>query len=176
MSKILFLGIDGVLNDVISYRQDDTSFPWEVDESRLCHIKKIVEDTGAEIILIDSWRKHWSIDENKCDDIGKYLNESFEKFGLAIRDKTYFSATDDRCVEISYYLAEYSDVTAFSILDKAPSDLKRATRFVGVDQQNVCLFFALTALRNSYLIVYGQGTKFGIVRHGCLSPTRKQPK
>lgn len=135
MSKILFLGIDGVLNDIVSYRQDDTSLPWKIDDSRLFHIKKIVEYTGAELVLMDAWRKHWSVDETKCDDIGKYLNESLKKYGLAIGNKTYFSANDDRYVELSYYIAEHTEVTAFSILDKTTSDLERATHFIGVEQQ-----------------------------------------
>ena len=33
MSKILFLSIDRVLNDIISHRKDDTLLPWKIDES-----------------------------------------------------------------------------------------------------------------------------------------------
>ena len=91
--------------------------------------QKIVEDTGAEIILIDAWRKHWCINNTKCDDIGKYLNESLEKYGLAISNKTYFSANNDRYVELSYYLAENTEVTAFSILDKTHLESEKSNSF-----------------------------------------------
>lgn len=115
--KIIFLDIDGVLN---SRRYDRTrsSDEGNIDVTRLPLLKRIVDATGAKIVLSSSWRTHWDADEGLCDETGRELNPLFARFGLAIYDKTPAVSARDRDMEVRAWLATHSEeVEAFVILD-----------------------------------------------------------
>ena len=57
--KILFLDIDGVLNSRAYDRKRNWSELTNIDETRLPLVKKIIDKTGAKIVLISTWRRHW---------------------------------------------------------------------------------------------------------------------
>lgn len=58
--KVLFLDIDGVLNTKYWYTQMDRNTPkdkygYAFDPNSVANLKRIVEDTGAEIVISSSW-------------------------------------------------------------------------------------------------------------------------
>ncbi|MBQ8498184.1 MAG: hypothetical protein IJ489_12130 [Clostridia bacterium] len=85
--KIIFLDIDGVLNSA-RYQRIRTETDGNIDETRLPLVKKIMDETGAEIVLSSTWRLHWDQNEENCDRVGKELNDLFTQYGLHIIDKT----------------------------------------------------------------------------------------
>ncbi len=119
MRKILFLDIDGVLN---SKRYSDTRRPEEgnIDVSRMPLLKRIVDETSAEIVLSSSWRKHWSDDPLQCDEKGEGLNSLFAEYGLTISDRTPVLPNNhfDRPKEIGLWLETHDhEVESYAILD-----------------------------------------------------------
>lgn len=77
--KALFLDIDGVLNC-----QGSTSYfgvAPGIDEDKL---QRIVQVTGAQIVLTSSWKEDWA-EKNAA---GRYLDNVLSHVGLSICDKT----------------------------------------------------------------------------------------
>lgn len=60
--KVIFLDIDGVLNTARTFRRQHKIWKetgergLEIDEFRVFYLQKIVEQTGAIIVLSSSWR------------------------------------------------------------------------------------------------------------------------
>ncbi len=112
--KVIFLDIDGVLNSAF-YDRIRGAEDGNIDPSRMPLLKKIVIETGAEIVLSSSWRRHWEPDghgEVFCE-----LNGIFKSFGLEITDKTPVLGT--RSEEISAWLENHPEVKNYVILDDA---------------------------------------------------------
>ena len=66
--KVIFLDIDGVLN--CKKTPNPRKFPYVVDKRLLVRFKRLLEKTGAKVVLSSTWRydpaglfsaKHWSI-------------------------------------------------------------------------------------------------------------------
>lgn len=127
--KVIFLDIDGVLNSRIYDRQRDWTKQTEIDETRLPLVKKIVEETGAEIVLSSTWRQHWEREEKLCDGDGVYLNEVFGKFGLKIFDKTPdLGLFAERNEEINLWLkSAKEEIENFVIIDDYSYDWGKAS-------------------------------------------------
>lgn len=117
MRRIVFLDIDGVLNSV-RYDRERREHDGNIDETRLALLKGLIDDTGAEIVLSSSWRKHWGSAPEECDNIGEELNSEFGKFGLRVSDKTPVLSALERGIEIKAWLDAHADeVGSFVILD-----------------------------------------------------------
>lgn len=116
--KIIFLDIDGVLNSA-RYERIRTENDGNIDESRLPLLQKIVDETGAEIVLSSTWRLHWSENETECDRVGKELNTLLARYGLHIKDKTPVLGTSYlRADEIAAWLKTHEgEYDTFVILD-----------------------------------------------------------
>ena len=61
MGKVLFLDIDGVLNTGWWYTQMDRNTPkdkygYAFDPRSVANLKKIVDETGADIVISSSWK------------------------------------------------------------------------------------------------------------------------
>lgn len=61
MSKVIFLDIDGVLNTGWWYSQMDRNTPkdkygYAFDPISVANLKKILDETGAEIVISSSWK------------------------------------------------------------------------------------------------------------------------
>lgn len=131
--KVIFLDIDGVLNSRIYDRKRNRNEQTDIDETRLPLLKKIVEETGAKIVLSSTWRTHWSKDAALCDGDGVYINEIFAKYGLVIYDKTPDPGRDsDRPDEINLWLETTREtIESFVIIDDYRYDWgKLSERFV----------------------------------------------
>lgn len=114
--NVIFLDIDGVLNSD-RYDRSRREDQGNIDETRLPLLKRIIEETGAVIVLSSSWRKHWEKDPEARDAIGKELDGLFGSNGLAIADKTPVLPDRDRAGEIRLWLARNGNPEGFVILD-----------------------------------------------------------
>lgn len=114
--KVIFLDIDGVL------KEED--YDAEFKDECFARLKKIVDATGAEIILSSSWRIHyWEFVENgyRTDD-EKILDlyNHFEKYGLKVAGRTDYtirSGPSSRPDEIRRWIADKEDLESFCIID-----------------------------------------------------------
>ena len=114
--RIIFLDIDGVLNSV-RYDRERTQEDGNIDKSRLPLLKRLANETGAQVVLSSSWRKHWDPDPALRDGIGTRLDRTFADAGVPIFDKTPVAGS--RAEEISLWLRAHPQVTRFVILDDA---------------------------------------------------------
>ena len=120
MEKVIFLDVDGVLN-CISSKSNCHGFVG-VDKDKVRRLSKIVQETGAYIVLSSDWKYGWEKDKNKCEPHGKYLNNHLWKKGhVRIKDKTPDSAPcdyyDERGWEIKEWLNKHPEVEAWVVLD-----------------------------------------------------------
>src|SRR5436190_23171846 len=66
--KVIFLDIDGVLN--CDATPNPRKFPYVVDRKLLARLKKLLDRTGAKVVLTSTWRldpigllaaRHWGV-------------------------------------------------------------------------------------------------------------------
>lgn len=119
--KIIFLEIDGVLN--CSNTKTACGAYVGIDDSRLKLLKKIVEQTGAKIVLVSTWKNAWQKDpfkKNLQDGLANYLERKFKKYGLFVSDKTSNRSGEKflgRGEGIYSYLLDKKAIESFVILD-----------------------------------------------------------
>lgn len=114
---IIFLDIDGVLNDR-EFRLKglkERNYSVLIDPNRVVLLKEIIDSTGAKIILSSSWNKFW--DYNPVDCAGKQINEALSAHGLRVEGKTPWIRDSTRNEEIEAWLREHSGVSSYVILD-----------------------------------------------------------
>lgn len=102
--KIIFLDVDGVLNS------NDTEDVFHgfigLDYSGIKLLREIVDATGAEIVLVSSWKHRWYKDNKELQDsLANYLDQRLAEEGLKIIDKT--EGMSDRGVGIVAWLSEH---------------------------------------------------------------------
>ncbi len=102
--KIIFLDIDGVLNDAPTILGTGNDLP---TKAHLDCLKQIVDATGAKIVLSSSWRLYKSY----RNDVKNALSE----VGLNFIDFT--EELEDRDKEIREWLNRHPEVESFVILD-----------------------------------------------------------
>lgn len=100
--KVIFLDIDGVMNDASTLMTDDRPH-----EPHLSLLKQIVNETGAEIILSSSWRFYV--------DLTNQVKERLATVGLKLSGIT--TDLSSRGKEILKWLEEHPETTNFVILD-----------------------------------------------------------
>lgn len=122
--KVIFLDIDGVLNcrTSKSYCHDDIcGVITGIDSDKVRRLAKIVEATGAEIVLSSDWKDGWSkYYTSSKPSHAKYLdNHLYKKGRLTIKDKTPNTSNGSwyRGDEILTYLRSHQDITDYVILD-----------------------------------------------------------
>ena len=92
--KVIFFDVDNVLN----FEGSDALAPSGrkgIAEARAKEFRKIVNESGARIVLIGAWRKDWDFNDEKCTPDGVYLNKKLDRKGLHILDKTRDDMTDE---------------------------------------------------------------------------------
>lgn len=115
--KIIFLDIDGVLNCTDAPMNNDCF----VDDDKIMLLKRIVDETGANIVLTSSWRDGWY-----DQDLGEHtvIRELYEtlvrklaEYDLELMDKTSRLGTYRRD-EIESWMTECGEkIEAYVILD-----------------------------------------------------------
>lgn len=122
--RVIFLDIDGVLNCSTSksFCHDDLCgiIPG-IDSDKVKRLAKIVEGTGAQIILSSDWKDGWEkyYTSQKPSHV-KYLdNHLYKKGKLTIKDKTPTTHKGSwfRGSEILTYLRTHQDIENYVILD-----------------------------------------------------------
>lgn len=118
-NRIIFLDIDGVLNcEKSKSKCPSTGDPVGIDTDKIRRLKRIVDETGAEVVLISSWKDFYEVGAYKQEHrIGKYMNNKFRKFGIKIKDKTFGRGYVFRSKGILDWLKTHPEVTNFVILD-----------------------------------------------------------
>ena len=87
MDKVIFLDVDGVLNGKKTKARCQGYIG--IDSKKVKLLAKLVNETGAIIILSSSWKHYWDKNPEYCDKFGTYLNKKLLQENLTIFDKTY---------------------------------------------------------------------------------------
>ena len=128
--KVVFLDIDGVLNDAI------TTMDLMDDKPKKDHLdclKAIIDATGAKIVLSSTWRLFPSARND--------VKNALRNVGLEFIDKT--KELRDRASEIQEWLSRHPEVEKFVILDdeeisgKFPDNLVQTTFYQGLLPEHV---------------------------------------
>lgn len=116
--KLIFLDIDGVLNDEKSIQARSAGAdgwkPEAVDQ-----LKRVIEETGAKIVISSTWKLGIKLAAEGVDDSRTELKKGFKFFNLPAWigvTPTRFS-NDHRGVEIKWYLEKYPEITKYVIVD-----------------------------------------------------------
>ena len=123
--KAIFLDIDGVLNTPSSESRCGEYIG--IDDEKVENLKKIVENTKAEIVLISTWKKYCRKEEKLKplqDYSANYLDEKLAKQGLKAVDKTK-DKSDGRYLSRGESVLEYvcrNSVENYIILDDCQFD------------------------------------------------------
>ena len=124
MCKVIFLDVDGVLNcstSKSSCYDAVCGVITGIDSDKVKRLAKIVEATGAEIVLSSDWKDGWSkYYTSSKPSHAKYLdNHLYKKGRLTIKDKTPNTNKGSwfRGEEILAYLRSHQDVESYVILD-----------------------------------------------------------
>ena len=86
MRKIIFLDIDGVLNCISS--KSSCNGVIGIDNNKVKLLSKIVEGSGAKIVLISSWKDGWDRRDEYQNEFGRYLTQKLKRKNIYIFDKT----------------------------------------------------------------------------------------
>lgn len=85
--KVIFLDIDGVLNEEKS-RSRCCGYKG-IDDKKVGNLASIVKTTGAEIVLVSTWKEYWQkTDKAHQGMMANYLDKKLKKQGLTVLDKT----------------------------------------------------------------------------------------
>ena len=144
--NIIFLDVDGVLNEAYSQSRAPNGCIG-VDDDKVKRLKKIVDATGAKIVLCSTWKMGWSRDPELCDNDAAYLNKKLAREHLRIRDKTEDKITD-RGHGIINWLAKCAGQHKWIVLD---DDIFKDYKECGIMPHLVKTSFALGGLQDEHV-------------------------
>lgn len=130
MEKVIFLDVDGVLNCDTS---GSSCGPYlGIDNDKVKRLRRIVEATGAHIVLCSSWKDEWYSEPFKDEqsELANYLDRKLKRERLYIFDKTL----DDwhhRGAGILKYIKMHPIVKKFIIIDDEMFDYEQYSRLMG---------------------------------------------
>lgn len=117
--KILFLDIDGVLNN--NQTRTVTFDGWcFVDDYLVERLKQIIDATGAKIVLSSTWREGWNReDESKNEPFFNQLRDKLKEYGIEIWDAlpTPIQSSRGLAIAVWFGLHKDLDIESFVILD-----------------------------------------------------------
>lgn len=113
--KVIFLDVDGVLNDQYTDEKTPVGFIG-LEERMVKNLQHVVNETNATIILVSSWKSYWDKNPEKMSRDGQYLTDELARFGLTIADKTV-DHIDNRGHGIVSYLQEHPEIEQWIVLD-----------------------------------------------------------
>ena len=113
--KVIFLDVDGVLNDRNTPTRTKQGCLF-VDESKILLLRKIVDATGAKIVLSSTWR--YDRDDFRYNSDFLELKEAMAAHGLEFYSYTPVEPSGTRRgMEIEAWLGVHPEVKKFVILD-----------------------------------------------------------
>jgi hypothetical protein len=107
--KVIFLDIDGVLN--CDKTPNPRGFPYIVDKKLLARFKKLLQRTGAKVVLSSTWR---------CDPVGLF---AARHYGVPFIDVCPDKRRSSRCKELLAWLKAHPKVTRYIVLDDEDDEL-----------------------------------------------------
>jgi hypothetical protein len=107
--KIIFLDIDGVLN--CSKTPNPRDFPYIVDQKLLARFKKLLDRTGAKVVLSSTWR---------CDPVGLF---AAKHYGVPFIGVCPDKPRSSRRGELLAWLKAHPRVTRYIVLDDEDDEL-----------------------------------------------------
>jgi Swiss Army Knife RNA repair-like protein len=107
--KIVFLDVDGVLNS--KQTPNPRKFPFIVDSALLGRLKRLLEITGAQVVLDSNWR---------YDPVGLLAAKYFE---VPFIDTTPDLPGQPRCNPIREWLRRHPNVERFIVIDDEDDEL-----------------------------------------------------
>lgn len=121
--KIIFLDVDGVLN----FKNSSS----KVEDEKANLLRKIVEETGAQIVLSSDWRYWWNTDDKDF----AMLKRKLAEHGMDIISKTPTTKHGYRGAEIHQWLSEWQgeEIEKFVILDDQNDMKPHMDRLVRTD-------------------------------------------
>jgi len=86
--KAVLCDVDGVLNN--RHTRTRTSDGWcFVDDDLVARLKRLLDLSGAQLILSSTWREGWNQEDESKNDISfTELRNKFNEFGIEIFDRT----------------------------------------------------------------------------------------
>ena len=106
--KLIFLDIDGVLNDIDS--RSRCGIYKGIDDDKVKRLKQIVDATDATIVLTSTWKMEWDRDKTLNTEMGDYLDRKLKRQKLHIWNKTQDDGVH-RGQGILNYIEKYYDDT-----------------------------------------------------------------
>lgn len=141
--KVIFLDIDGVLTDELSYEDESLKSVARLREEKIKLLKQLVDETDAKIVMHSTWRFYWEYEGEKIHAEGYYiLIDLLKKHGLElydctpiIKDKRIIKETISlqeiqtfkikpeysRARAVNAWLKDHPEVESFVIFDDANS-------------------------------------------------------
>ena len=113
--KIIFLDIDGVLN--CDKTANPRKFPYVVDKRLLARLKKLLDRTGAKVVLTSTWR---------LDPIGLF---AAKHWGVPFIDISPDMPKSSRCSEVLTWLSRHPKITRYVIIDDEDDELDELPLF-----------------------------------------------
>jgi hypothetical protein len=113
--KVIFLDIDGVLN--CSKTRNPRKFPYVVDRRLLTRLQKLLDRTGAKVVLTSSWR---------LDPVGLF---AAKHWGVPFIGASPDKPRSPRCKEILDWLSEHPRVTRYAVIDDEDDELDELPLF-----------------------------------------------
>lgn len=144
--KVIFLDIDGVLN----FDGTEARAPCGccgIADKKVSLLHKIIEATGAKVVLTSSWKDEWEKDFDASSPTGQYLERKMNRHGIHVLDKTTDVTPYRRGEGIHNWLLKNTHVTDWVVLDDEqfpdygdydiPSRLVRTTNRDGLTEKDV---------------------------------------
>lgn len=120
--KVIFTDVDGVLNEDSTPTRTKSRVIF-IDEEKLLRLKRIVDTTGAKIVLSSTWR--YDRDTPGLNGDFLELQEALHKVGLEFYSFTPVDAIGiRRGMEIKAWLGLHPEVSRYIILDDELFDFK----------------------------------------------------
>lgn len=107
--KIIFLDIDGVLN--CNNTPNPRNFPYVVDKKLVARLKKLLDRTGAKVVLTSSWR---------LDPIGVFAAKHWD---VPFMDVSPDMPKRTRRDEVLTWLSKHPNVSRYAIIDDEDDEL-----------------------------------------------------
>lgn len=113
--KVIFLDIDGVLNNRRTTRTTTCTHYTFVSARLVKNLKRIVDETGAKVVLSSDWR--YDRDNPMCNGDFLELRGELRRYGIQFYGFTPELPTAHRGAEIEQWLQNHTEVENYVILD-----------------------------------------------------------
>lgn len=162
--KLIFLDVDGVINPLVNIRikkmrgEPTSSYYIQLPGDKLYRLRKIIDGTGAKIILSSSWRIGYDRSTMTPSPSVINLNTQLQRYGMYIYGFTPLDYNRNRGKEISMYLKLYERrfgyIPKYIIIDDELSDILgrhrghcvKTTSLLGLQDEHVNI--AINLLNN----------------------------